>query len=667
MPSEWPQRGGEMGARIRAFDWAATSLGPTHTWPRSLRAVVELMLASPQPTYIGWSSDVISLFNDGYIPILGAKHAQALGRPYAQVWPEIWDEYRPVVEATLKGTSHYFVDQPVALEGRDGLPLSWFTFSWTPLRNDQGEISGFFCSAIETTQKMQAEQKLRASKEAALRASEDRYRTLFDAIDEGFCIIEMLFEEDGRPCDYRFIEANQAFERQTGLVGAEGHTIRELVPSHEQHWFDVYGRVVRTGESTRFEDVASGLGRFYDVFAFRVGPPEWHRVAVLFNDITAKKQAEQALLEADRRKDEFLATLAHELRNPLAPLRTGLHLARLQTEAEHALQRVFEMMERQLSHMVRLVDDLMDVGRISSGKLTLQTRELTLHEVLASSVEATSDLLRQRRHRLVLKQQQADVRLVGDFDRLSQVFTNLLSNAAKYTEQGGEIRVCVAREAGEVIVRVSDNGIGIPEANLAQVFDLFSQVRAHQGMNAGGLGIGLALVKRLVSLHAGHVEAASQGPGRGSTFTVRLPTLAPLPADTPKSELRASSHQARKRIVVADDNEDSVVMLAELFKFLGHDVWTANDGAEALERAIEVQPDVVVLDLGMPRMDGFEAAKRIRGTPAGRSALLVALTGWGQDRDRQRTREAGFDTHLVKPVDPAALSALLAGRTDAEV
>jgi PAS domain S-box-containing protein len=653
-----------MGARFRAFDWSATALGPTDTWPRSLRAVVELMLASPQPTYIGWTREVISLFNDGYIPILGSKQALALGQPYAQVWPEIWDEYRPVVDATLQGKSHYFVDRPVALEGREGLPLSWFTFSWTPLRDDAGVISGFFCSAVETTQKVRAEQELQQSKEAALQASEARYRTLFDAIDEGFCIIEVLFDPAGTPVDYRFLEANQAFERQTGLVGAEGRTMLELVPSHERHWFEIYGNVVRTGESKRFENAASGLDRHFDVFAFRVGAPEHHQVAVLFNDITAKKRAELALIEADRRKDEFIATLAHELRNPLAPLRTGLHLAQRETDARHRLGRTFEMMERQLLHLVRLVDDLLDVGRISSGKLELQKRELSLHDVLASSVEATSDLFHQRRHLLIVQQDDADVRLEGDFDRLSQVFTNLLSNAAKYTPEGGEVRVSVAREAGEMVVHVIDNGIGIPDGSLDQVFDLFSQVRAHQGMNSGGLGIGLALVKRIVSLHGGRVDVTSAGSGRGSAFSVRLPALAAGPSREPQNESEPMASKARKRIVIADDNEDSVVLLAELLELLGHDVWTASDGAEAVERAAEVQPDMIVLDLGMPRMDGFEAARRIRETPAGKGAFLVALTGWGQDSDRRRTREAGFDRHLVKPVDPRALSALLTSTRD---
>jgi CheY-like chemotaxis protein len=251
------------------------------------------------------------------------------------------------------------------------------------------------------------------------------------------------------------------------------------------------------------------------------------------------------------------------------------------------------------------------------------------------------------------------VRLDGHFDRLSQVYPNLLSNAAKYTNPGGRIRVSVAREAGDVVVGVIDNGIGIPEGSLEQVFDLFSQVRSHQGMNSGGLGIGLTLVRRLVSLHGGRVDVSSAGSGRGSAFTVRLPALPSVRSAT-GDEDEAPASRTRRRIVVADDNEDSAVALAELLELFGHEVWTANDGVEALERAAEVQPDMVVLDLGMPRMDGFEAARRIRETPACKGALLVALTGWGQDSDRQRTREAGFDKHLVKPVDPAALSALLA-------
>jgi PAS domain S-box-containing protein len=659
----WPIGGGEMGERIRSLDWAATPLGRIGTWPQSLRTLVELMLSSQQPVYIGWGDELVSLFNDGYIAILGPKFPAALGTPYFDVWPEISPELRSLVTATLDGQAQYSMDHPLTLAGREGEPLSWFSFSWTPIRDDHSRVAGFYCAALETTEKIQAEAALLESREEALRVSEDRYRTLFDAMDEGFCILELMFDSSERAYDYRFLEANQAFERHSGMAGALGRTMREFAPDHEEWWFETYGRVALTGQPTRFENFAARLGeRWFDVYAFRVGDPRDRHVAVLFNDISARKRAENALQEANRRKDEFLATLAHELRNPLAPLRTGLEVARLKAPADEGLRPVLDRMDRQLSHVVRLVDDLLDVGRISSGKLQLQKVPLELGAILASSIESTLDLIRKRGHELVVDSKEQGLLVHGDFDRLTQVFNNLLSNAAKYTPAGGKIGVVLDREGPHAVVRVGDSGIGIPATELAHVFDLFSQVREHQGLTSGGLGIGLALVKTLVSMHAGEVVAHSAGPGQGSTFTVRLPIHEPHGAVIHADAAPApQAGYRRRRILIADDNLDGATTLAELFELLGHEVWTAEDGLEAVERARALSPDIVVLDLGMPRMDGYEAARQIRATPAGRDALLVALTGWGQDKDRLRTREAGFHRHLVKPVDQAALVALLAG------
>ena len=652
-----------MGARMRALDWAATPLGCVDTWPQSLRTLVELMLGARHPVCIGWGGERIALFNDGFVELLG--EADGLGVPFAKVWPPTLVELRPLVEGTLGGTAQYLMDRRV--RAREGGALGWFSFSSTPVRGEHGQLEGFYCAALETTEKVNAEAALRESREAALRVSEDRYQTLFNAIDEGFCIVEVIFDGAKRAIDYRFLEANQAFERHSGMVGWVGRTMREFAPEHEEWWFETYGRVALTGEATRFENYAGRLGqRWFDVYAFRVGTAEQRQVAVLFNDISTRKRAESALHDANRRKDEFLATLAHELRNPLAPLRTGLELARLKAPSDDGLRRIIDRMDRQLSHLVRLVDDLLDVGRISSGKLQLHEAPLELGAILASSVESITDLIDKRGHELVMVASERSVPVYGDLDRLSQIFTNLLSNAAKYTPPGGKIRVLSSCDESHALVQIIDSGIGIPAAELAHVFDLFSQVRAHQGLTSGGLGIGLALVKTLVSMHGGEVEVFSAGPGQGSTFSVRLPRMAAPLADTPAAGLTSEPLLAsrRKRILVADDNVDGAALLAELFELLGHEVWTASDGHEAVAQASAVSPDIVVLDLGMPRMDGYEAARQIRQMPGGPSALLVALTGWGQDKDRTRTREAGFDRHLVKPVDQAALIALLADRDE---
>lgn len=310
----FPAGTGEMAERIRAHDWAATPLGPLAGWPQSLRSVVELMLATPQPVYVAWGPALISLHNDACIPILGAKHPGALGQPFATLWAEIFEEFQPVLAATLAGQAQHFVDRPVALAGRAGRPVGWFTFSWTPLRDESGAIAGFYCAATETTEKVREEARQRTCREAALRASEARYRTLFEAIDEGFCIIEMLFGADGRAEDYRFLEVNPAFERQSGMRDPVGRRIREFAPQHEARWFETYGRVALTGEPVRFEDRAAGLGgRWFDVYAFRIGRPEQRQVAVLFTDISARKRAEAALRDSEAR-GAFLLALSDALR-----------------------------------------------------------------------------------------------------------------------------------------------------------------------------------------------------------------------------------------------------------------------------------------------------------------------------------------------------------------
>lgn len=811
----------------------------------------------------------------------------------------------------------------------------------------------------------------RIKTEHALRASKERYRTLFNAIDEGFCIIEILFDERGKAYDYRFLETNPAFEKHTGLINAIGKTVREFVPNHETHWFEKYGEIALTGIPARFQNAADSLRRYYDVYAFRIGTAEERKVAVLFNDIserkrteqrlkadltaltrmhqlsekrldatgfaplledimdtaiavvdaergtlhllegdslrivaqhghqpaflryfvnaenrpstcnealrsgervvipdvennpmftgtaslivlreagiravqstpitsrsgavlgiltthwrvphspdeqdlwridllarqaadliesaradkalreseqrerqraaelqsildtapiglaialdpqgrhihgnrtneqmfglppgtelsmagpqppqlrifqdgrelrpeelpmqrairgetvteqvvdvlcgdgktvtvfaktsplldesgrprgavgafldiTALKQAETALREADRRKDEFLATLAHELRNPLAPIRNGLYILQQTENAGPAAERIRSMLERQVNHLVRLVDDLLEVSRITRGKIELKKEGVELAAIIRSAVETSQPLIEASGH--TLKMSLPDRPLLVDADpvRLIQVFANLLNNAAKYMEPGGVILLTVRRENTTAIVSVRDFGAGIPAEALPRVFDLFTQIDRTLGRAQGGLGIGLALVQRLVELHGGRVEVRSEGIGQGSEFIVYLPLTEFCPTDSAESGNTTLTQHLSRRLLVVDDNRDAADSLALLLESLHIEVRVAYTGPAALETLEGFQPDVVLLDLGMPVMDGYEVARQIRKQPRFQNITLIALTGWGQEEARRNSRAAGFDHHLTKPANIDALKTLLA-------
>lgn len=381
-------------------------------------------------------------------------------------------------------------------------------------------------------------------------------------------------------------------------------------------------------------------------------------------DISARKAMEvqlreraAALAEADQRKDEFLATLAHELRNPLAPLRSGLDLLKIKRDDGQTLGTVHAMMDRQITHMVRLVDDLLDVSRITRGALVLRKEDIDLNSTVSAAVETAEPVITAKGHRFSLDLPDETIRFQADPTRLAQVLANLLNNAAKYTPAEGQIELSARRDGPNLVIEICDNGIGFGPEQKRRLFEMFTQVHTDKVV-AGGLGIGLTLARRLVELHGGSLHADSPGPGLGSCFTVRLPLpeLCPLPDPTESQEVRAT---LGKRILVADDNVDAADLLRVMLTSMGHDVLTVNDGGEALVQGRAFRPEVMILDIGMPIMDGREAARRAREEDWGREALLVALTGWGQPNDRHLTSEAGFDHHLVKPVDMATLEKLL--------
>ncbi len=526
-----------------------------------------------------------------------------------------------------------------------------------PVKDVQGRVTFLAPTGTDITEQKRAEHKLAEAHEF-LHSSIDALSSHIAVLDENGAILAV------NDAWRRFADENQYAGFNYGI----GANYIEACEPHSSECIE--GNTVVEG----LRDVLSGSRDFFEIeypchspseqrwFVMRVTrfkSPAPVRVVVSHENVTQRRQAEDALKEANRRKDEFLATLAHELRNPLAPLRNGLEVMKLAGNDAVAVEQSRTMMERQLAQMVRLIDDLLDVSRISRGLIKLTKRRVALTSVVQQAVETSRPLIDANEHQLVINVPSEPIFVDAETTRLAQVFSNLLNNAAKYTERRGRIVLDIEREDGQALVRVGDNGIGISAHMLPQLFEMFTQAEGAQERSQGGLGIGLSLVKRLVEMHGGSVTAQSDGLGRGSEFTVRLPLATSAEARPVKTSGVATSASIRRRILVADDNRDAASSLAMVLDLLGNETRTAHDGLEALEMASEFRPDVIVLDIGMPKLNGYETARRIRDEAWGQDVALIALTGWGQLEDRRRSRGAGFDSHLTKPVDPMTLQKLL--------
>lgn len=516
-----------------------------------------------------------------------------------------------------------------------------------------GRVTGYFSLITDVTERKRAEEQLQRS--------HDTFVNLIQNNPFGVCLVD---------ADFRLAQislgSQKVFASVRPLLGGDFAEVLRVIwrePAATE-FIDRFRHTLATGEPYMSVDTTAPRGdvdavESYDWRIERVPLPDGrHGVVCYFYDMTDRRRIEDALKDADRRKDEFLALLAHELRNPLAPLRNGLQVIRLSADRD-ARERAQAMMDRQLGHMVRLIDDLLDVSRISRNKMELRRTRLSLADAVASAVETVRPAIDAAGHELTVSLPPRPLHLDADLIRLAQVFGNLLSNSAKYTPPGGHIRLTAEARGGEAVVTVSDNGIGIPAASLPNIFDMFSQVDRSIERSTGGLGIGLALVKGLVEMHGGTVTAASEG--RGSTFTVRLPLLGPdAPPGRPAVNGQVAAAAPARRVLVVDDNRDSAESMAMMLGLLGNEVVVAYDGVEAVAAAERVRPDVILMDVGMPRLNGLDATRRIRQQSWGHGMTIVALTGWGQDNDRDRSRNAGCDAHLVKPVALEDLSKLLA-------
>jgi PAS domain S-box-containing protein len=501
---------------------------------------------------------------------------------------------------------------------------------------------------------------VRNRSELLLRQSEERFRLLVQGVKE-YAIF--MLDPDGCVSTW-----NTGAERIKGyrageIIGvhysrffppedlADGKPARELATAIQQGEVEGEGWRVRKDGSQFWANMV--LTALYDVDGRLRG------FAKVTRDMSDRKRLE-ALEEAGRHTRHFLAMLAHELRNPLAPIRNAVSVMRNRGLGDQELRACRDIVERQVEHLSRLVDDLFDVSRITSGKVVLQKRVLDVATAVTHAVECIRPFVEARNQRLEIDLPQDPIRVQGDLTRLAQVVQNLLHNSTKYTPPGGRIVLTLRRENDTAVIRVRDDGVGIAAHLLPKVFDLFMQAERPVDRSDGGLGIGLTLVRQLIELHGGSVEAMSEGPGRGSEFTVRLPCMRPgsseliLPEDTVVTS-EAQSPSAPRRILVVDDNRDSAESMAMLLRLCGHQTWLAFDGDSAVSLAAEHAPDTVVLDIGLPGMDGYQVARTLRGLPQTSDSLLIALTGYGQEEDRQRSKAAGFSEHFVKPVDVESL------------
>ncbi|MDB5940363.1 MAG: domain S-box protein [Polaromonas sp.] len=613
---------------------------------------------------------VFEMINDRYLALVGDRNQ--IGLPVRQALPELAGQgFFELLDAVfVTGEPFVGVDMPIALQRRPDRPVEVRSvdFVYTALRDADGAVSGVLIHGVDQTERNQAE--------AALRTSEARYRMLFESMDQGFCIVQMIGSgTDSALTDFRILELNAMAHKHTGLDGSVGATIRELVPNVESRWIERFAAILLSGQSVHFEDFSKSLNRWLDVFAYPVGNPGRRTIALLFSDVTARKESEKALqqhafslAEADRRKTVFLATLAHELRNPLAPITAGLAMVRMQGDPARASQTL-DMVGRQVGQMVILVDDLLDIARIGGGKLELKKELVELQSIVSVAIETSQPHLQEKHHALQVQISNEPLVLEADRTRITQVIANLLNNAAKYTPCRGRIELSVHRENAkndkndEVVISVADNGIGLAQDSLDTIFEMFSQGDLSANRTHGGLGIGLSLVRQLVQMHGGAVNATSSGLGKGSTFTVRLPlsSVMALPAlvQKPMGGIAPASTK-QLRILVIDDHGDAAKSLATVLALKGHGTEVAHSGLSALQIAAEFRPDVAFVDIGMPGMDGYETARAMRKIAGLEAIILIALTGWGTKADRARSATAGFDHHLTKPAALEAVDALLA-------
>jgi signal transduction histidine kinase/ActR/RegA family two-component response regulator len=657
-PVVLPNNQSQLAQLVREHDWANTPLGPMDEWQQSLRSVVSNMLnAWAFPMFVAWGPDLNTIYNDGYSQLLGGKHPWALGKPFWEIWPEIRLDLQPFLERVMAGETFYVEDLPLTTHRNGDEDTGWFTFSWSPVIDESGMIAGIYCVCTETTRMVQAEQHIRAEHQ--------RLAELFQASPSFSAVL--------RGPQHVFETFNDAYQELVGFRAQEGKPVGEVLPEIVgQGFVQILDEVFATGKAYRGHAIQVELqktagdpaSKAYVNLVFQPLVNDAGAVDGIFvqgHDVTAQHEAQVALETANKNKDEFLAMLAHELRNPLAPIGAAAELLQMAKLDDARVRKTSEVIGRQVRHMTHLIDDLLDVSRVTSGMVQLDPEPLDIRQVIADAIEQVSPLINTRRHQLVMNLAPGTATVHGDKKRLVQVLANILGNAAKYTPEGGRIELNTELRTSHVLIHVIDNGIGMDAELKQHAFELFTQAQRSADRAGGGLGLGLALARSLIELHKGTVHCDSPGPGKGSTFTLCLPTVpVALPGGGHGSAARVTASARPLRILVVDDNVDAASIMALFLEAAGHQVTIAHRPQEALQLAQQALPDVCILDIGLPDMDGYELVRRLRALPGSGNVMFIAITGYGQQSDREQGVRAGFDHFFVKPADLTGLAETLA-------
>jgi len=650
---EFLSGGGAMGELIRRYDWSRTPLGAPAQWPQGLRTALRILLTTQHPIFIFWGPENICFYNDAYSRSLGAEqHPSMLGMPGRSQWPLIWDLISPQIDQVMSGQgATWHENQRMKIERNGRVEDIWWTYSYGPIDEPSApnHVGGVLVICTETTQSVLAEQRVDAERA--------RFAQLFEQSPSFMAVL--------RGPEHVFEIANPAYLELVQHREILGKTLVEALPeAKQQGYVELLDMVFTTGKAFSASGAtftqqagpdAPGTTRYLD-FVYQPILDGGGTVVGIFVegfDATDRVSAELALREADQRKDEFLAMLAHELRNPLAPIRSSIELLqRIPASDDPRAARAQDIIERQCARLAEIVDDLLDLSRIDSGNIQLKRDRVDVAQVIERAVARHASAIRDRRQQLQLDVPRERLRVLADADRLTQVVANLIGNASKFTQAAGTLRIAAAAQPDDCVeIVVADDGPGIEPALQPQLFDLFDRPAGNERKATQGLGTGLALVSRLTRLMGGSVGVRSDGAGKGSTFTLRLP-LADAPASgTAAAGDQPASAERQPRLLVVDDNVDAADAIGTLLTLNGFTVETAHDPQSAMERAIASDPDVVLLDIGLPGMSGYELAREFSRHPVVSRAKLIALTGYGQPGDTEQAKAAGFAGYLVKPVD----------------